>query len=101
MTYQQYMPTSIPFWDDIAEDRVSFFLDQLTPAQLPILAAGREVRYGDEWYMRLRIKPQPRPDSPAQTVRAACGHTISRGLLMSASTGTSCPDCYDRMSGEG
>lgn len=27
-----------------------------------------------------------------------CGHTISSGLLMEATRGTCCPDCYDRMS---
>ena len=29
-----------------------------------------------------------------------CGHTVKKGVgaVMNASTGTSCPDCYDRMS---
>lgn len=29
-----------------------------------------------------------------------CGKTFPREHLMSANMGTSCPDCYDRMSGE-
>lgn len=31
-------------------------------------------------------------------VRCSCGHTVHRSLVMSASRGTACPDCYDRMS---
>lgn len=27
-----------------------------------------------------------------------CGHTVAANLVMNASRGTSCPDCYDRMS---
>lgn len=28
-----------------------------------------------------------------------CGHSVPSGMRMSASLGSSCPDCYDRMSG--
>jgi hypothetical protein len=31
-------------------------------------------------------------------VRCSCGHTVPQSQVMSASKGTSCPDCYDRMS---
>ncbi|MFA4973470.1 MAG: hypothetical protein WC683_12700 [bacterium] len=31
-------------------------------------------------------------------VRCDCGHTVPASEAMSASRGTSCPDCYDRMS---
>ena len=31
-------------------------------------------------------------------VKCACGHTVAKRLVMSASRGSSCPDCYDRMS---
>ena len=33
-----------------------------------------------------------------EMVRCDCGHTVARNLVMSASLGTSCFDCYDRMS---
>jgi len=33
-----------------------------------------------------------------EMVRCDCGHTVARNLVMSTSRGTSCPDCYDRMS---
>jgi hypothetical protein len=34
-----------------------------------------------------------------EMVKCSCGHTVPRSQVMSASLGTSCPDCYDRMSG--
>jgi hypothetical protein len=40
--------------------------------------------------------PQPQPEP--EMVRCRCGHTISKALVMSTSRGSSCPDCYERMS---
>lgn len=37
-------------------------------------------------------------EATRQMVRCDCGHTVPRNLVMSASRGTSCPDCYDSMS---
>jgi len=34
----------------------------------------------------------------AEMVPCSCGHTVPRSDVMNASLGTSCPDCYDRMS---
>jgi hypothetical protein len=31
-------------------------------------------------------------------VKCSCGHTVSATMVMSASMGSACPDCYDRMS---
>ena len=31
-------------------------------------------------------------------VKCSCGHTVSSTMVMSASMGTACLDCYDRMS---
>lgn len=39
-----------------------------------------------------------REAKPVQLVRCSCGHSVESALVMSASRGTSCPDCYDRMS---
>lgn len=36
---------------------------------------------------------------PVVMVKCDCGHSVPQGQRMSASLGTSCPDCYDRMSG--
>ena len=45
-------------------------------------------------YIRRKRAERPAP----QLVRCDCGHSVERALVMSASLGTSCPDCYDRMS---
>jgi hypothetical protein len=49
-----------------------------------------------EWQARRAAKRAS--DPMQQPVRCACGHTVPRAQVMSASLGTSCPDCYDRMS---
>lgn len=45
-------------------------------------------------YIRRKRTPKPAP----VLVRCDCGHSVERALVMNASLGTSCPDCYDRMS---
>lgn len=46
------------------------------------------------------LQPAPAPIRSFRilTVRADCGHDVPGFDLMSTSTGSSCPDCYDRMS---
>jgi hypothetical protein len=39
-----------------------------------------------------------RVTKPVKSVSCDCGHSVEPALVMSASRGTSCPDCYDRMS---
>ncbi|HEY4690218.1 MAG TPA: hypothetical protein VIK33_12965 [Anaerolineae bacterium] len=36
--------------------------------------------------------------APPEMVRCDCGHEVRVGQRMSSAHGTSCPDCYDRMS---
>jgi hypothetical protein len=43
---------------------------------------------------------QPTARCGTLMVKCDCGHTVPRSWVMSSSTGTSCPECYDRMSGE-
>lgn len=45
-------------------------------------------------------KSMARPVQPQaeQTVLCACGHTVAKNLVMSASRGKVCPDCYDEWS---
>ena len=63
------------------------------------LEVGKELRYGTDWYQLIRNKPAPRAPRPEpQMVKADCGHWVEEGQGMSASMGTSCPRCYDRMS---
>jgi hypothetical protein len=41
-----------------------------------------------------QLQPEPR-----QVMRkCSCGHTVPAAWVMFASLGTSCPDCYDRLS---
>ena len=42
-----------------------------------------------------KAKPKPRP---VKMVECDCGCTVPASVVMSTSTGTSCPECYDRMS---
>ena len=63
------------------------------------LDAGQTLRNAPEdWYSNCRIKPAPVERVAVEMVRCDCGHSTPVGTAMNASTGTSCPDCYDRMS---
>ena len=37
-------------------------------------------------------------ETKEETILCTCGHEVKKTLVMSTSTGSSCPDCYDRMS---
>ena len=43
------------------------------------------------------VQPRVARSAPVM-VACSCGHTVESVSVMSASLGTSCPDCYDRMS---
>ena len=51
-----------------------------------------------DWYSKCRIKPIPKPAVKLEMIRCDCGCSIPKGMVMSASLGSSCPDCYDEMS---
>jgi hypothetical protein len=68
-----------------------------------LLESGKSVRwcqspnfYYDHSYGRVGRRRQ---EQPVTMVRCQCGHSVPSRQVMSASLGTSCPDCYDRMSG--
>jgi len=44
------------------------------------------------------IRSVGRPKQKIEMVKCSCGCTIPKSLVMNASVGTSCPDCYDRLS---
>ncbi len=94
-------------WAD-ADDRAEMFIgrvmtrDGLTRDEvLTRLTAGEELQHGDDWYQQIRDADArtPVPEKTADLVRCDCGHECERLHVVSASLGTSCPDCYDRMSG--
>ncbi len=49
-------------------------------------------------HLRILAKARKRAPKPVELVRCDCGHSVPRIRVMSASMGTSCPRCYDRMS---
>lgn len=53
-------------------------------------------RDGD-FFAKKQAAAQARYDALPR-VKCACGHTVLAALVMNASLGSSCPECYDRMS---
>ena len=64
--------------------------DGFRPAEPEMLAAARAL------YGPLGPAPRKATQITRRARRASCGH-VTTTILM-ASTGTACPDCYDRMS---
>ena len=66
------------------------------------LIAGKKVRNDrSDWYSVCRdadADAETKPTTPAAMKKCACGHVVPQALVMSTSTGSSCVDCYDRMS---
>ena len=69
---------------------------------ITLLESGKAVKwckspnyYYDHSYGVIGRK---RAAKPVEMVECDCGHSVPRGTRMSASLGTSCPDCYDQMS---
>ena len=71
-----------------------------------VLQADGQMRHVEYWLLetiaehekivaeRIAYANRPAPE----LVQCACGHRVPRSQVMSSSMGTSCPDCYDRMS---
>jgi hypothetical protein len=51
--------------------------------------------YYDHSYGTISKKPE---QITVEMIKCSCGHTIPATQVMNASMGTSCADCYDRMS---
>jgi len=74
---------------------------------LAALADGHSVRNDrDDWYSVCRDGAAVEALTAARRIaqplvemrRCACGHTVPARSVMSTSRGSSCPECYDRMS---
>ncbi len=104
-------------WIPVPEDQENIFLDQAVEdsarqnrydaTRYPLLSrseirsalsSGKEVRHGTDWYESLRNAPVRKPVPEIEKTLCQCGHRIAKMLVMNTSGGTSCPDCYDRMS---
>lgn len=66
------------------------------------LLAGQRVEWQDSpnYYYdhSAGVIRRKRIEKPVQLIKCSCGHSVPQSQVMSASHGTSCPDCYDRMS---
>ena len=65
---------------------------------LDFLVQGNEINFDSDWYTKIRNAVEQRAsiEFPDQQKKADCGHATTE--IMTASLGTSCPNCYDRMS---
>jgi len=71
-----------------------------------ILTTGATIPYGQDWYAELRdanAQPCPRPerrqwDYPNGRLLDCSCTVYYQGQVMSASLGSTCQECYDRMS---
>lgn len=74
-----------------------------TYAIAELLVAGNKIEWCDSpnyYYDHgAGIIRRKRNTVPVKLVDCDCGHSVPRSQVMSASLGTSCFDCYDRMSG--
>ena len=65
---------------------------------------GRDLAINQELKARLNVietsrRAAKRTAQPVEMVRCpGCGQMVSKRLMMNASRGTVCPDCYDRYS---
>jgi hypothetical protein len=99
---KQWRPATAAELEPLIETAAAY--QKKTVAEIrELIAAGTAVAYqkGPNYYythgeykIRKYRKPAPKPEM----VKCDCGHSVPRGLVMSASLGSSCPNCYDRMS---
>jgi len=92
-------------WID-CDDRADEFLarcaacESMTREQVLLaLDSGKTLRNAPaDWYSNCRYEPAPRPAVEIDLVKCSCGCMVPKNLVMNTSTGSSCTDCYDRMS---
>ena len=73
---------------------------QLSRADVLAALSGGKILRNDtnDWYSKCRAKPSAKPRRERKMAKCSCGCTVDATMVMSASMGTACPDCYDRMS---
>ena len=86
--------------DEILDEGVGDYAIQYFSSQTIEQARAYRALY-IEWKKREDSKKKTEPEKPKEKielVKCTCGHSIRKSLIMNANLGTSCPDCYDRMS---
>jgi len=71
-------------------------IDALLKGQVCYTGDTSPNYYYDHGLAKIRavMDRAPKP----QLVKCSCGHSVPRNQVMSASLGSACPNCYDRMS---
>ena len=110
---------SAGYWvDETDETRINMFLDLVLAREAwfakrqnrepmttrqqvkDFLATSQTIHYDNDWYAMVRdADALVKLSRPNIVELCGCGHSVVPNLVMSTSTGTSCPDCYDKMSG--
>ena len=96
-------------WFDVPAEKTEDYLNGVIGDRkllLEALSAGKLARYklpgtAHDWFDKLRDADaviEPKIQKKPELVRCSCGHSVSKINVMNASLGSSCPDCYDRMS---
>lgn len=99
-------------WIDIQPEDAENFINKamnftkMTREQvIEKLEKGGEVQYDVPWDSKIHSETHyksmmERLEASRKTemVKCTCGHTVPKRQVMGASLGTSCPDCYDKMS---
>ena len=91
---------------DITETIVGTYQGYDGDGSSKILQADGRTRFVDHWltktaeeHAKIVATREARKNAPKpEMIKCSCGHSVPRGSVMSASMGSSCPDCYDRMS---
>lgn len=105
--YSDYADT----WRDCSDDEYDEIIEMAAEYNktapdkiLELLNAGKTISYAEQlnYYYTHRtkkIREFREPPPPPEMHKCDCGHTVTAASVMSASLGSSCPDCYDDMSG--
>ena len=84
--------------EDMSEYGISYFYsadDELSNVDDAHITAWHALRRA---YRNASSESTVQTSQSENLVRCDCGHDVPRELVMAASLGSSCPDCYDRMS---
>jgi hypothetical protein len=103
-------------WGEIGPQKIDFYIEEILKREswlaprlgrdplttkkqvFDYLKTGAQLHWDDEWYAKIKMDLPKKPLPPVEMVKCDCGHTVPRCTVMSTSAGSSCPDCYDRMS---
>jgi len=94
----QFLTWAINFENDMA---VRLNTPKMTREEyIEKLQSGGKLNWDCDWYAQIRDADAIKPvvEKTVEMVKCSCGHTVSKISVMHASLGTSCPDCYDKLS---